>query len=337
MRVYPRACGGTDLVIQPLGDDTGLSPRVRGNRRRTGRTLPLTGSIPARAGEPLRRSPSPTQRWVYPRACGGTVMVAGSWTRSPGLSPRVRGNLTPAVSRMDLPRSIPARAGEPLQHRGAGGDAGVYPRACGGTGLLQPTGQDADGLSPRVRGNPQLDVRQVLVDRSIPARAGEPRHADHPLEVDRVYPRACGGTSISTARTVRPPGLSPRVRGNLERAVDLLQPFGSIPARAGEPGCWGRNRSLATVYPRACGGTGTRPPTIPPPSGLSPRVRGNPAPRPVRPGCDGSIPARAGEPGPDLGPHRRGEVYPRACGGTGVGRTIINHYHGLSPRVRGNL
>ena len=30
-KVYPRVCGGTDLEIGRVGDDVGLSPRVRGN------------------------------------------------------------------------------------------------------------------------------------------------------------------------------------------------------------------------------------------------------------------------------------------------------------------
>ena len=51
----------------------GLSPRVRGNR--VCRAVPLypAGSIPARAGEPRRRSQAQPPDLVYPRACGGTI------------------------------------------------------------------------------------------------------------------------------------------------------------------------------------------------------------------------------------------------------------------------
>ena len=50
-------------------------------------------------------------------------------------------------------RFIPARAGEPedvLAYRHA---RQVYPRACGGTTVLQCAGTCSTGLSPRVRGN----------------------------------------------------------------------------------------------------------------------------------------------------------------------------------------
>ena len=70
--------------------------------------------------------------------------------------------------------------------------------------------------------------------------------------------------------------------------------------------------------------------------GLSPRVRGNPRTAFRTGGRCGSIPARAGEPRRpprDTGP---GEVYPRACGGTGSPPPLPFPLIGLSPRVRGN-
>ena len=70
--VYPRACGGTDAAALLAAVSSGLSPRVRGNRHPYVPPLSQSGSIPARAGEPRCCSTSPTARWVYPRACGGT-------------------------------------------------------------------------------------------------------------------------------------------------------------------------------------------------------------------------------------------------------------------------
>ena len=56
---------------------------------------------------------------------------------SPGavrsLSPRVRGNQRPSVVEPVGIRSIPARAGEPLNASAQADHVGVYPRACGGT------------------------------------------------------------------------------------------------------------------------------------------------------------------------------------------------------------
>ena len=91
--VYPRACGGTGAPSVWAIIQTGLSPRVRGNRGQVASVSFILGSIPARAGEPRAAWPLRKRRGVYPRACGGNP--AGR--RRPGV----------------LPRSIPARAGEP--------------------------------------------------------------------------------------------------------------------------------------------------------------------------------------------------------------------------------
>ena len=53
----------------------------------------MPGSIPARAGEPMRAVSSCWVRRVYPRACGGTYIQAAVTVMNTGLSPRVRGNL----------------------------------------------------------------------------------------------------------------------------------------------------------------------------------------------------------------------------------------------------
>ena len=70
--------------------------------------------------------------------------------------------------------------------------------------------------------------------------------------------------------------------------------------------------------------------------GLSPRVRGNRAARPLPSSSSGSIPACAGEPNGLLRLLPASTVYPRVCGGTSSTCGIDVLYHGLSPRVRGN-
>ena len=59
--VYPRACGGTHSARSAGRPGAGLSPRVRGNRRRNGAGRGLGRSIPACAGEPPCRRWSKTQ------------------------------------------------------------------------------------------------------------------------------------------------------------------------------------------------------------------------------------------------------------------------------------
>ena len=242
---------------------------------------------------------------------------------------------------------------------------GVYPRAYG-----EPGGQEVPELLLGVYGGGTAlgDFVISVVDRSIPARTGEPEAAD-----------------VSSADHK---GLSPRVRGNRGRRPPLRLIVRSIPARTGEPvrrrqrynprgsipGVYPRGR----VYPRAYGGTPVAGIAPDREKGLSPRVRGNLqlspglSPRVRGTGQDAavlpdreardrikrvrgnrSIPARTGEPPVwsvaiparivpqivlDGLSARTGEprVYPRAYGGTGRQYRYAFLDVGLSPRVRGN-
>ena len=167
-------CGGTRSDLEHGGNDSGLSPRVRGNRDAVPLPQVALRSIPACAGEP-RPSRSPACPWtVYPRVCGGTGPPTANALPAAGLSPRVRGNRQSPAPSGCASRSIPACAGEPcrLPYRLVNGE--VYPRVCGGT-LSRPA-YDAErrGLSPRVRGNRHSSNCRRRGRWSIPACAGEP-------------------------------------------------------------------------------------------------------------------------------------------------------------------
>ena len=167
-----------------------------------------------------------------------------------------------------------------------------------------------------MRGNRNIGPGAVHYRRSIPACAGEPRWRGRPGNRRAVYPRVCGGTrdKYPAARSRR--GLSPRVRGNQVRRGVQDGQVGSIPACAGEPHCHRAERRYLWVYPRVCGGTVASLPRRHPPTGLSPRVRGNQS-------NASSLQCTSG-------------VYPRVCGGTSPMPAAAMHVGGLSPRVRGN-
>ena len=115
-QVYPRECGGTISPGPQLTPEAGLSPRVRGNHEEGAAADETPRSIPASAGEP----PPARRRWasgrVYPRECGGTSFFRSMLVLPLGLSPRVRGNHVDEFPAQLLPGSIPASAGEPLEH-----------------------------------------------------------------------------------------------------------------------------------------------------------------------------------------------------------------------------
>ena len=92
---------------------------------------------------------------VYPRVCGGTGHDILHVETTPGLSPRVRGNLWFIGVQGDFNGSIPACAGEPSFNKNKIRGRMVYPRVCGGTTSLLGCTISWTGLSPRVRGNQQ--------------------------------------------------------------------------------------------------------------------------------------------------------------------------------------
>ena len=179
-------------------------------------------------------------------------------------------------------------------------------------------------------------TRRRRTPRSIPALAGEPQLRVVLEGEISVYPRACGGTSLSGHEKCLGAGLSPRLRGNLSHQWEILACPRSIPALAGEPLPKNRLGKWNKVYPRACGGTllAARPEAVA--SGLSPRLRGNLFPSLHREQSLRSIPALAGEPEPVEGERRVTGVYPRACGGTDDLTRADMTALGLSPRLRGN-
>ena len=147
----------------------------------------------------------------------------------------------------------------------------------------------------------------------------------------------CGGTAHLHLHCSGDIGLSPRVRGNHRQHHYNMDQTRSIPACAGEPGRGQQDARGDRVYPRVCGGTAKAGAIHQRDWGLSPRVRGNPAPRTGLDGTRRSIPACAGEPKRGGSRIRSGRVYPRVCGGTIhlTVRAVVGG--GLSPRVRGNL
>ena len=91
-------------------------------------------------------------------------------------------------------RSIPAYAGEPWPGAAIPARGWVYPRVCGGTARTAYWPTSAYGLSPRMRGNRDMNPRPAADLRSIPAYAGEPFAYAGGARNGGVYPRVCGGT-----------------------------------------------------------------------------------------------------------------------------------------------
>ena len=117
--------------------------------------------------------------------------------------------------------------------------------------MTEPVRFAHTGLSPRVRGSLHASMMTVY------ARV-------------RVYPRVCGGASMSDNTSGRGSahGVYPRVCGGAACSVRYFTrcDYGSIPACAGEPDHLKTSCVaivMSGVYPRVCGGAATARPAIP--------------------------------------------------------------------------
>ena len=232
-RVYPRVYGETGYGCVPPRLSTGLSPRVRGNRRACRARSIAPRSIPACTGKPPVSATCGCQITVYPRVYGETGDSAAAYRSTTGLSPRVRGNPQPHHHAIFLVGSIPACTGKPSRRRSSSGGKGVYPRVYGETNEDVRVLDLSGGLSPRVRGNRRLDPVLAARGGSIPACTGKPLYASRHPTPPAVYPRVYGETSIDGVTPASHDGLSPRVRGNRAMIPASKPQEGSIPACTG--------------------------------------------------------------------------------------------------------
>ena len=228
----------------------------------------------------------------------------------------MRGNLILAGIAVDRMGTIPACAGEPPSKIFENTASRDHPRVCGGTGVPMLRAEDAEGPSPRVRGNPPQCASRYQSSGTIPACAGEPHGRGGRDSAQGDHPRVCGGTGISEGGGARRMGPSPRVRGNLRQAGWCSLCRGTIPACAGEPKFASTRVAWTRDHPRVCGGTDQQAVIGIYQWGPSPRVRGN---QNLASGVTfhpGTIPACAGEPQRGLSLHARKGDHPRVCGGT---------------------
>ena len=130
---------------------------------------------------------------VHPRVCGEqTVSLVASQHRH-GSSPRVRGT---GIRRESIFRHYT-----------------VHPRVCGEQTTQRNINSILIGSSPRVRGTAFREFGADILDRFIPACAGNRPPASKPIVITPVHPRVCGEQRAAGDGRDRAVGSSPRVRG----------------------------------------------------------------------------------------------------------------------------
>ena len=272
---------------------------------------------------------------VHPRACGeqGRFGVRrSSWT---GSSPRLRGTVPAKGDLRHLGRFIPAPAGNSCKPATFIAKLSVHPRACGEQRPLVPHRLDAGGSSPRLRGTVFQPGGVVVLQRFIPAPAGNRTASRIWTLTISVHPRACGEQAIGRIRDRLTTGSSPRLRGTVKIGMEKYGAIRFIPAPAGNRGASEVPLELVAVHPRACGEQLTPLGPTALQIGSSPRLRGTVGSREPHVPLDRFIPAPAGNRGRPGRLRQREPVHPRACGEQTPVRSSNGKIAGSSPRLRG--
>ncbi len=213
--VHPRSRGAAWWSTASTWPSWGPSPLARGSLVVDGFDLAKLGSIPARAGQPIRRSLGLVDPGVHPRSRGAADSLRIGWWCGQGPSPLARGSRAGAVCGLADPGSIPARAGQPGIWRRWRHERGVHPRSRGAAARAGAAPAPDRGPSPLARGS--LDNAPIPFTGlgSIPARAGQPAHGPSASTRPRVHPRSRGAADVETNTRREVTGPSPLARGSL--------------------------------------------------------------------------------------------------------------------------
>ena len=211
--VHPRACGEQRRTLTTFRSHSGSSPRLRGTAGEPLANLHHYRFIPAPAGNSTDPWPNSSRTPVHPRACGEQILFACASPCRSGSSPRLRGTGPVRQGIEGRRRFIPAPAGNSRRSSRIRASVPVHPRACGEQLTRIVNSRRASGSSPRLRGTVAELVERDVVERFIPAPAGNSGYGPTRASTYPVHPRACGEQPVLSAKKYPVSGSSPRLRG----------------------------------------------------------------------------------------------------------------------------
>ena len=169
--------------------------------------------IPALAGNTLPTGPAYVMGAVYPRSRGEHTHIVNCEVRYFGLSPLSRGTLALSGEVDRDNRFIPALAGNTSDRLKPANQLAVYPRSRGEHISLPALQLASYGLSPLSRGT-LICVRELqVIERFIPALAGNTQRGSGRCPELPVYPRSRGEHVQELYHNQEKRGLSPLSRG----------------------------------------------------------------------------------------------------------------------------
>ena len=189
----------------------------------------------------------------HPRVCGEHHRHDDAGQILRGSSPRMRGTPVPLLHARLALRIIPAYAGNTRSPMRSVSRCRDHPRVCGEHPMLFDTFVTTVGSSPRMRGTLHDWPIQVVVDRIIPAYAGNTAVLTTEDFFFWDHPRVCGEHICGNVNGGSLRGSSPRMRGTLVSPFRESAFRGIIPAYAGNTSSGKARGSSARDHPRVCG------------------------------------------------------------------------------------
>ena len=150
-------------------------------------------------------------------------------------------------------RFIPAHAGNTSRSLRASGAPAVHPRTRGEHGAGRLPRRSGHGSSPHTRGTLGVGVAVGLVDRFIPAHAGNTACEAARASERAVHPRTRGEHSFDSIELRINSGSSPHTRGTLRLRFPPSGSIRFIPAHAGNTSSPPLPPRGSSVHPRTRG------------------------------------------------------------------------------------
>ena len=150
-----------------------------------------------------------------------------------GSSPLTRGTLAFDDASYSAARSIPAYAGNSAQGKARNLLRSVHPRLRGELVKIQALTNFTAGSSPLTRGTQFFRRSVCVIDRFIPAYAGNSNDHFRPLRNFEVHPRLRGELPAPIRQTSKHLGSSPLTRGTHLPGLKQKDKDRFIPAYAG--------------------------------------------------------------------------------------------------------
>ena len=190
---------------------------------------------------------------VHPRLRGELGSTRDKMTGSIGSSPLTRGTLAFDDASYSAARSIPAYAGNSAQGKARNLLRSVHPRLRGELAVVTAQRIVKSGSSPLTRGTQFFRRSVCVIDRFIPAYAGNSNDHFRHSGISRFIP-AYAGNSGFFCRARLSLSVHPRLRGELGNAAEAISSVVRfIPAYAGNSRRQFVKRLNISVHPRLRG------------------------------------------------------------------------------------